>query len=72
MEIKESRNLKLENPVVIRKVPMTSAGCDTLRAIRDFQAEQLESQQGLKVEIPYPTAIHMMMIDYARIKGIKP
>lgn len=69
--IKESRNLKLEAPVVIRKVPMTAAGCDMLRAIRKYQTEQLEKQQGISVDIPFPTAIHLVLADYCKLKGIE-
>lgn len=67
---KETRNLRLENPIVVRKVPMTAKGCDMLRAIRNYQVQQLLDQEGLEVEIQFPTSIHMMMTDYCKIKGI--
>lgn len=66
----EVRNLRLDNPVVVRKVPMTAHGCQMLRAIRDYQVEQLSQQQGLNVELQFPSAIHLMMVDYCKIKGI--
>ena len=68
---KETRNLRLENPVVVRKVPMTARGCDMLRTIRDYQVTQFKTQKGVDVEIQFPTAIHLLMADYCKIKGIE-
>lgn len=68
---KKTQNLRLENPVVIRKVPMNEHGCNMLRAIREYQQDYLRQKEGLDVEIPFPTAFHMMMQDYCTIKGIK-
>lgn len=67
---KKTQNLRLENPVVIRKVPMNELGCNMLRAIRNYQQDYLREQEGLDVEIPFPTAFHMMMQDYVAIKGL--
>lgn len=69
--LKETRNLRLENPVVVRKVPMTAKGCDMLRAIREYQSAEFKRQKGISVEIPFPTAIHLLMADYCAAKGIK-
>lgn len=68
---KEVRNLRLDNPVVVRQVPMTDVGCSMLRAIREFQIEQLKEQEDLTVELQYPTSIHMMMQDYCKLRNIK-
>jgi len=69
--LKKVQNLRLDRPVVHRRVPMNQHGCDMIRAIRDYQVERLLKQEGLEVEIQYPTAIHLMMQDYVDIKGIK-
>ena len=69
--MKEIKVLRLENPVVVRKVPMTDYGSDMLRAVRDYQVEMHEQIKGSKVSIPFPVAIHMMLADYCQIKGIQ-
>ncbi|AVJ48182.1 hypothetical protein NDAWWUGD_CDS0113 [Salmonella phage SeKF_80] len=69
--MKEVKMLRLDNPVVVRKVPMTDFGSDMLRAVRDYQVRLHEEQKGVKVAIPYPVSIHMMLADYCRLKGIK-
>lgn len=68
----EKKILRLDSPVVVRKVPMTAMGSDLLRAIRDFQTEAYKKQTGQEVVIPYPVAIHMALADYCKLKGIKP
>lgn len=67
----EVKVLRLENPVVVRKVPMTDFGSDMLRAVRKYQTEAYKSAKGQDVEIPYPVSIHMMLSDYCKLKGIK-
>lgn len=67
----EVKVLRLDNPVVVRKVPMTDFGSDMLRAIRRFQTVAYEKAKNQRVEIPYPVCIHMMMTDYCKMKGIK-
>lgn len=69
--MKEVKTLRLENPVVVRKVPMTDLGSDMLRAVRDYQTQVYEEAKGTKVSIPFPVSIHMMLADYCKIKGIK-
>lgn len=69
--LKEAKTLKLENPVVVRKVPMTSHGCDMLRAIRDRQVDVLSKQHGIVVDIPFPTSIQLMMSDYCQMHNIE-
>lgn len=66
----EVRNLRLDNPVVVRKVPMTAHGCNMLRAIREYQLSHLRTQEGLEVELPFPSVFHLMMVDYCNTKGI--
>lgn len=69
--LKRTHNLRLDNPVVVRKVPMNEDGCNMLRAIREYQKQQLKEQEGLEVELQYPTVIHLMMADYCATRGIK-
>jgi len=71
MNTKETRILKLDSPVVVRKVPMTSRGCSSLRAIRDYQKRMYKEKNGVDVEIPFPTSLHLMMEDYLRLLNIK-
>lgn len=67
----EVKVLRLDSPVVVRKVPMTDYGSDMLRAVRKFQTEAYEKAKGVSVEIPYPVSIHMMLSDYVKLKGIQ-
>lgn len=70
-EVNDKPVLRLSNTVVRRVVPMTSSGCDMLRAVRrHFQDEILESKK-MEVEIPYPTVIHMAISQFCELKGIK-
>jgi hypothetical protein len=66
----ETRTLKLDTPVVVRKVPMSKRGCSTLRAIRDYQQKMYKDKNGVEVEIPFPTAIHLALEDYVRLLKI--
>lgn len=68
--VNDVKVLRLDKPVVVRKVPMTDFGSDMLRAVRQFQTEAWERSKGERVEIPYPVSIHMMMSDYCKLKGI--
>lgn len=68
----EKKVLRLDAPVVVRKVPMTALGSDILRAIREWQTNAYKEQKGQDVVIPYPVAIHMALADYCKTKGIKP
>lgn len=67
----EVKVLRLDSPVVVRKVPMTDFGSDMLRAVRKFQTDAYQKSKGVSVEIPYPVSIHMMLSDYVKLKGIK-
>ncbi|UIW10519.1 hypothetical protein PQC38_gp043 [Aeromonas phage BUCT695] len=67
----EVKVLRLDTPVVTRRVPMTDYGSDMLRAIREYQEGVYEKTKGTKPQIPYPVSIHMMMADYCKLKGIK-
>lgn len=71
MSVKETKTLRLENPVVVRKVPMTAKGCDMLRSIRDYQVKVLGEQHGMNVDIPFPTSFQLMMSDYCKLRDIK-
>lgn len=70
--MKEEKVLRLDHPVVVRKVPMTNLGSDLLRSVRDYLTESYARQNdGALVNIPFPVVIHMVLSDYAKIKGIK-
>lgn len=68
---KEMPVLKLKETVVSRTVPMTAQGCDMLRSIRDFQQARLERQQGVVFNIPFPTVIHILMLDFCKQNNIE-
>lgn len=70
-EMSEKKVLKLENTVVCRKVPMTSKGCDMLRAIRDHQVKTLRETKGVDYDVSFPVSIHMMMTEYCRDHNIQ-
>lgn len=63
--------LRLHNTVVRRVVPMTSSGCDTLRAIRSHFQQEILEKKGVEVDIPYPTVIHMALSELCELKGIE-
>lgn len=70
-EISEKPVLRLTNTVVRRVVPMTSHGCDALRAIRRHFQEEIKNNKGVEVDIPYPTVFHMAISQFCELKGIK-
>lgn len=54
--------------VVTRKVPMTAATCDELRAVRAYRESVLDGQGTMKHSIPFPTLIaQLIREDFARI-----
>lgn len=63
--------LRLDNPVVRRVVPMTEECCDRLRAIRNHLQDEIRNKQGIDVDIPFPTVIHIMTDQYCELKGIQ-
>lgn len=69
-EMKNIESLRLVDPVVIRRVPMTAEGSDMLRAIRRYQTEGY-ARAGKNVEIPFPVTIHLVLKEFCEIKGIK-
>ncbi len=69
-KINEKKVLRLETPVVVRKVPMTAAGCDMLRAIREYQSHEYAKRHECDVEIPFPTSIHLLMQEFCHMKGL--
>lgn len=72
-EMKETRTLKIDKPVVVRKTPMSKVGCSNLRAIRDYQKDLYYKKHGdsVEVEIPFPTSIHLMMEHYIQLLKIE-
>ncbi|QIN94881.1 hypothetical protein PQC36_gp103 [Proteus phage Vb_PmiP-P59] len=71
-EMKEAKVLRLDKPVVVRKMPMTDHGSDLLRAVRDYQVKVYKEKKGEDVIIPFPVSIYMMLNEYCHMKGIKP
>lgn len=61
MSIKETKTIKLDNCVVVRKVAMTSEGCDNLRAIRQYFIDMYAYECGEEVNLPFPTVVHLLM-----------
>ena len=70
-EMSEKKSITLEGTVVCRKVPMTSRGCDMLRAIRDHISGAMAERHGHEYDLSFPVVIHMMMAEYCKMKGIK-
>lgn len=69
-DLNEVKTLRLESPVVVRKVPMTAQGSDMLRAVREYQIEQY-AKRGILVDIPFPVSIHLALKELCAIKGLK-
>lgn len=70
VDLNEVKTLRLEAPVVVRKVPMTAQGSDMLRAVRAYQVAQYAAK-GIKVDIPFPVSIHLALKEFCSIKGLK-
>ena len=70
--LKENRQLLLKDIVVVRKIPMTEKGCDMLRAIRQYQIDELQKDDNSmqNVSIPFPTSLQLLMADYCKLRGI--
>lgn len=68
-EVNEVKCLRLEQPIVVRKVPMTTEGCNMLRAVREYQIGEYE-KRGIGVEIPFPVSIHLALKEFCAIKSI--
>lgn len=66
----EVRKILLDNVVTIRRIPMTSTGCDNLRAIQKWMQAGIGSITKSQVEIPFPTVINNVLADYVKLKGI--
>lgn len=69
--MQENKILRLDKPVVVRKMPMTDVGSDMLRAVRRYQTEQYKTITGEDVEIPYPVCLHFMLKEFCDLKGIE-
>lgn len=54
-------NIRLNNVVVKRYVPMTAEGCDNLRSLRRYFTEEFRKEKGVDVELQYPTVIDMSL-----------
>ncbi|MCS5737280.1 DUF7195 family protein, partial [Herbiconiux daphne] len=60
----------LDNVVTIRKIPMSNAGCDNLRAIQKWMQEGFGKVLKTQVEVPFPTVINNVLADYVKLKNI--
>lgn len=66
------QTFKLSDVVVRRSVPMTSKGCDYLRAAHKHIAEYYENELGTKVSLPFPVVIHMVLSEYCKENKLGP
>ena len=66
----EVRKLLLDDVAVIRKIPMSSLGCDNLRAAQRYLVEGISKKLDSQVEIPFPMVIHMVLADFVKEKQI--
>ena len=69
-DLNEVKTLRLESPVVVRKVPMTAQGSDMLRAVREYQIDQY-AKKGILVDIPFPVSIHLALKELCSLKNLK-
>lgn len=63
--------LRLQGTVTRRTVPMTSRGCDMIRAIRDKMQNDLKEENKIEYDIPFPTVIHLVLKDYCEYHNIE-
>lgn len=64
--------LQLPDPITCtRTYPVTAHGDALLRAIRRSIQDDIIKASGKDIQVPFPTALYMMMKDYASIKGIE-
>lgn len=66
----DKKTIRLDSPVVTRKVPMTERGNDLLRALRKYFEEDYKERTGVEVSIPFPTVIHLTMEKLVHHEGI--
>lgn len=69
-KMKEVNRILLDDVAVIRKIPMSNAGCDNLRAAQKYLVEGLSELQKVQVELPFPTVIHMVLADFIKRHNI--
>lgn len=53
--------IKLEDIVVVRKVPMTEESCSNLRVLRQRYEDSLEEATGEKHSLSYPVVIDLSL-----------
>lgn len=64
--------LQLPAPIICtRTYPVTEHGDQLLRAIRRTIQTNLCANSGKDIQVPFPTALYMMMRDYADKEGIE-
>lgn len=72
VEVAAASQLKLPNIVCSRNYPFTALGDAQLRAIREhYKKVYLEKNPGSNMDIPFPTALHLMMNEFCQMKGIE-
>jgi hypothetical protein len=64
------RQILLDDVTVQRKVPFNDHGNHALRCIRKHLEDELAAESDAPISLPYPTVIHLVLLDYAAIKGV--
>lgn len=62
--------IKVDDIVVQKKIPFNDEGMTALRMIRAHLQDELGAEQDCPVILPYPTALHLILLDYAQLRGI--
>ena len=70
METKEVKKILLDDVAVVRKIPMSNAGCDNLRAAQKYLVDGMTDRLGKPVELPFPTVIHMVLAEFIQRNNI--
>lgn len=66
----EVKKILLDDVTVVRKIPMSNAGCDNLRAAQKYLVDGMTERLGKPVELPFPTVIHMVLADFVKRNNI--
>ena len=72
MPVNETRQLKLPEISCSRTYPFSSRGDAQLRAIQNYYQDKYNQKNpDVQTIIPFPTAIHLMMEEFCKDKGIE-
>jgi hypothetical protein len=63
-------SIRLENVVVIRKVPMTEETCSNLRVLKKRYEDNLETATGKKHELTYPVVIDLSLKELRKCQDV--